>query len=311
MAARMSHVNSYMLGSMRWASPMGLAMALGKCFGTYHYVDGCGTVAEADYYVDSVRNWRGKGILCIDRESGGNAAWSDQSYLGALGARVIERTGIKPIVYGQQSILGMLQSVSAKYDCGLWVAQYADMNPTGYQDSPWNEGAFPCAIRQYSSCGSLPGWGTRSTSTSSTVTSTHEARTPVRHRRVRCLRRDCSQFPTRRTPGSPAIQRSAAQQTRPSGRATRTTPTLGGGGSLHRSRRPGRRGRGSVQDSSAIPCELPGQCARGGSCDDFASVEIAEPKRNSGFYAGVSCLRVIHKVVRKNTRNVVIRRDSQ
>ena len=39
-----------------------------------------------------------------------------------------------------------------------WVAQYADMNPTGYQDAPWNEGAYDCAIRQYSSCGRLDGW---------------------------------------------------------------------------------------------------------------------------------------------------------
>lgn len=42
---------------------------------------------------------------------------------------------------------------------GLWIAQYADMNATGYQDKPWNEGAYTCAIRQYSSCGRLNGWG--------------------------------------------------------------------------------------------------------------------------------------------------------
>ena len=33
------------------------------------------------------------------------------------------------------------------------------MNATGYQDKPWNEGAYSCAIRQYSSCGRLNGWG--------------------------------------------------------------------------------------------------------------------------------------------------------
>ena len=33
------------------------------------------------------------------------------------------------------------------------------MNATGYQDKPWNEGAYTCAIRQYSSCGRLNGWG--------------------------------------------------------------------------------------------------------------------------------------------------------
>lgn len=40
----------------------------------------------------------------------------------------------------------------------LWVAQYADMDPTGYQDNPWNEGAYDCAIRQYTSTGLLDGW---------------------------------------------------------------------------------------------------------------------------------------------------------
>ena len=41
---------------------------------------------------------------------------------------------------------------------GLWIAQYADMNPTGYQAEPWNEGAYDCAMRQYSSCGRLNGY---------------------------------------------------------------------------------------------------------------------------------------------------------
>ena len=32
------------------------------------------------------------------------------------------------------------------------------MNATGYQDSPWNEAAYNCAIRQYSSAGRLSGY---------------------------------------------------------------------------------------------------------------------------------------------------------
>ena len=43
-------------------------------------------------------------------------------------------------------------------NCGLWIAQYADMNPTWYQNTPWNEGAYTCAIRQYSGSGRLNGW---------------------------------------------------------------------------------------------------------------------------------------------------------
>ena len=43
-------------------------------------------------------------------------------------------------------------------DYGMWIAQYANNNQTGYQESPWNEGAYACAMRQYSSHGRLSGY---------------------------------------------------------------------------------------------------------------------------------------------------------
>lgn len=131
---------------------------LGKCWGTYHYVDGSGAVAEADYYVDNIKGYLGKGILCIDWEGGSNRAWGDYAYLETLVSRVIERTGIKPLIYVQASAYAPTAAVAKRHDCGLWIAQYADMNATGYQDQPWNEGAYGCAIRQYSSAGRLNGW---------------------------------------------------------------------------------------------------------------------------------------------------------
>lgn len=131
---------------------------LGKCWGTYHYVDGSGAVAEADYYVNNIKGYLGKGILCIDWESGSNKAWGNYAYLEALVSRVIERTGIKPLIYVQASAYAPTAAVAQRHDCGLWIAQYADMNATGYQDQPWNEGSYSCAIRQYSSAGRLNGW---------------------------------------------------------------------------------------------------------------------------------------------------------
>lgn len=130
----------------------------GKYWGTYHYVNGSGAVAEADYYVDNIKGYLGRGILCIDWEGGSNRAWGNYSYLDALVARVIERTGIKPLIYVQASAYAPTAAVAQRHDCGLWIAQYADMNATGYQDTPWNEGAYNCAIRQYSSAGRLNGW---------------------------------------------------------------------------------------------------------------------------------------------------------
>lgn len=130
----------------------------GKYWGTYHYVDGSGAVAEADYYVDNIRGYLGRGILCIDWEGGSNRAWGNYAYLDALVSRVIERTGIKPLIYVQASAYAPTAAVAQRHDCGLWIAQYADMSATGYQDQPWNEGAYSCAIRQYSSAGRLSGW---------------------------------------------------------------------------------------------------------------------------------------------------------
>lgn len=130
----------------------------GKCWGTYHYVNGSGAVAEADYYVNNIKGYLGKGILCIDWEGGSNRAWGNYAYLETLVSRVIERTGIKPLIYVQASAYAPTAAVAKRHDCGLWVAQYADMNATGYQGTPWNEGAYSCAIRQYSSAGRLSGW---------------------------------------------------------------------------------------------------------------------------------------------------------
>lgn len=134
------------------------AIQLGKCWGTYHYVNGSGAVAEADYYVNNIKGYLGKGILCIDWEGGSNRAWGDYAYLETLVSRVIERTGIKPLIYVQASAYAPTAAVAKRHDCGLWIAQYADTNATGYQDQPWNEGAYDCAIRQYSSAGRLNGW---------------------------------------------------------------------------------------------------------------------------------------------------------
>lgn len=134
------------------------ARSAGKLFGTYHYIDGSGAVAEADYYLANIKNWIGKGVLCLDWESNQNSAWGNESYLKQMAQRVIEKTGIPPLIYVQQSRMSAVKPIANELNCGLWIAQYANMNTTGYQDSPWNEDAYSCAIRQYSSCGRLSGY---------------------------------------------------------------------------------------------------------------------------------------------------------
>lgn len=132
------------------------AISLGKPFGFYHYVGGEGAQAEADFFIDNCAGYLGKGIPCIDWESAENAAWGDTGYLKQLVQRVIDRTGVKPLIYASAGSFPW--DVAKALDCGAWVAQYADDSATGYQDAPWNEGAYACAIRQYSSHGRLPGY---------------------------------------------------------------------------------------------------------------------------------------------------------
>lgn len=134
------------------------ARARGKLFGVYHYIDGSSAIGEADFFIDNIENWVGEGMLCLDWESNQNSAWGNEDYLRQVAQRVIDRTGIPPVIYVQQSRMAQVRPIADALNCALWIAQYANMNATGYQDAPWNEGAYSCAIRQYSSCGRLSGY---------------------------------------------------------------------------------------------------------------------------------------------------------
>ena len=133
-------------------------VSLGKPWGVYHYVNGGDAQAEADHFVDQCAGHIGRGLLCVDWESGGNDAWGDMGYLGAVVDRIIERTGVKPLIYASASVYDDVASVASELDCGLWIAQYANLQSTSYQDTPWNEGAYDCVIRQYASTGWIDGW---------------------------------------------------------------------------------------------------------------------------------------------------------
>lgn len=134
------------------------AMSLGKGVGVYHYISGGNAVAEANFFIDSILNWIGKVMICLDWELDQNSAWGNESYLEQVINQVIARTGVPPMIYAPASRYNQVAEVAKRHNCGLWIAQYADMNPTGYQNTPWNEGAYTCAIRQYSGSGRLNGW---------------------------------------------------------------------------------------------------------------------------------------------------------
>ncbi len=88
----------------------------------HHYANGGDVKKEADFFLDKIKKFIGKGI--------------------------------KPFIYIQKASMDRVKS--AGYP--LWIAQYADNNDTGFQKTPWNEGSCDCAIRQYSSHGRLNGY---------------------------------------------------------------------------------------------------------------------------------------------------------
>lgn len=131
----------------------------GKLLGIYHYINGGNAQAEMQYFVNAVKPYIGRAILALDFESGSNSAYGDTAYLQQCAQTVYNLTGVRPLLYGSQRDYGRLAAVSKATNCGLWVAQYPNYARTGYQDTPWNEDAYSCAIRQYSSAGALPNYG--------------------------------------------------------------------------------------------------------------------------------------------------------
>lgn len=134
------------------------ALSAGKLAGVYHYVTGVDAAAEADYFVKQVAGWIGRVVLAIDFEKGGNRAFGRWDYARRVLERVRDKTGVVPLLYGPASAYAGLKSAAAPVNAGLWIANYATMNATGYQAQPWKLSSYPCAIYQYSSSGRLPGY---------------------------------------------------------------------------------------------------------------------------------------------------------
>lgn len=133
------------------------AKAAGKLLGVYHYAEGGDPKAEADYFLANIKGYIKEAILCLDWEPGDNARWgkNDSEWVKTWCDYVYSKTGVRPIVYIQASAISRLAGIG---DYGLWIAQYASNDVTGYQAHPWNEGAYGCVIRQYTSHGRLAGY---------------------------------------------------------------------------------------------------------------------------------------------------------
>lgn len=136
------------------------AQATGKEIGIYHYAGGGNPEAEADFFINNSAGYIRKAVLVLDWEADENASWGNTDWATRFVNRVKARTGVTPMVYVPASAVWQVQG-ARNAGAGLWVAQYASMNPTGYQSSPWKYGAYGEAMRQYTSNGVLPGYSGR------------------------------------------------------------------------------------------------------------------------------------------------------
>ena len=93
----------------------------------------------------------------LDWEGYQNAAWGNSNWGRVFVNRVHARTGVWPLVYTSAAYLYQIPA-DVRSHCGLWVAQYANNNATGYQTRPWNYGRYGEAMRQYTSNGRIPGY---------------------------------------------------------------------------------------------------------------------------------------------------------
>ena len=137
------------------------AIAMGKCWGFYHFMNKEDPIAQANYFYENCKGYFGAGIPILDYEMYGR--------IGTDGAkkfldRIYELTGVRCIVYMSRSVCAEEDWSAIAPNHALWVAQYANDDITGYRDSPWlPSGSFgawsTCAIHQYTSHGRIDGYG--------------------------------------------------------------------------------------------------------------------------------------------------------
>ncbi|WEV68706.1 GH25 family lysozyme [Bifidobacterium sp. ESL0775] len=139
------------------------ATSAGKKTGVYAYAQTGDATQQADFFVNTVKSmgYLYKSMLILDWESQDNANFGNGGWVRQWCQRVKDLTGVNPVVYLQDSAYWQIQGIETQMDVGVWIAQYATMDPTGYQDEPWRSHSRGEMMRQYSSSGYLPGWAGR------------------------------------------------------------------------------------------------------------------------------------------------------
>lgn len=124
-----------------------LAGSLGKLRGLYHYASGDNPVAEAQYFINNIKNYVGQGVLILDWESYQNSSWGNTNWARQFVNEVHRLTGVWPLIYVQESALWQVANCAS--NCGVWVAKYASMT--------WNSWAVPNMSVSAGAFGALTG----------------------------------------------------------------------------------------------------------------------------------------------------------
>ena len=125
-----------------------LAGELGKKRGLYHYAGGGNPVAEAQYFINNIKNYVGQGMLVIDWEGYQNSAFGNTNWVRQFVDEVHRLTGVWCVIYVSESALW--QVANCAKDCAVWVAKYASMN--------WNSWTVPNMSVSSGAFGSIAGW---------------------------------------------------------------------------------------------------------------------------------------------------------
>lgn len=125
-----------------------LAGQLGKKRGLYHYAGGGNPVAEAQYFINNIKNYVGQGMLVIDWEGYQNSAFGSTNWVRQFVDEVHRLTGVWCVIYVSESALW--QVANCAKDCAVWVAKYASMN--------WNSWTVPDMNVSSGAFGSIAGW---------------------------------------------------------------------------------------------------------------------------------------------------------
>ena len=132
----------------------------GKELGVYHFITGAD--GEIDTFINGIRPYVGKAIIALDWEAGNercpNTQWGNWQYLRRFTQAIQRELGVNPLLYASASDYGPLYSLGTQLNCGVWVAQYATNDATGYQEAPWNENEYDMAVFQYSDNGRIDGY---------------------------------------------------------------------------------------------------------------------------------------------------------